>query len=196
MFAAIFFIVIASMTRGESFENSTAFDIVYYILYSQGNTIGLPLYYLDNRDMFMSIHSVPFLLSDILSVYFPSFFSVQDQRIISRQLYYSETIGLGRSLICEILDFKLIIVPILFSVFVGIFINFVQRNIFRNTYLISFFIICSMSIIYLPRGIFLWVLDPMHLIYITGSVLLLFSLTFFRDYIITLEKREQQCPIK
>lgn len=174
---AVSAIMLTTVFRGSDISSYNNFiDIFYYIFYGQGNTIGLPYYYLENQNMLEQVTYVPYILTDLFHQYFQELPS--GGNLITRlgNIHGIEGIGLGESLFLELLNLN-IFVSCLLCFFIGKWINYVDSNLTRNRILIPLFFSMASTIFYMPRNILLNFLNPFSILYF---ILTNFLIYFFR----------------
>lgn len=185
---AILFIAWYTMVlRDEVILDLSVGNILKYICYGQGNSIGLPLYYLEFKDDFDAKIKLPLIIEDWLSFY------VQD--VFHRGSYYISLIankknvegGLGESFYLELLNLP-IFISLLFSYFLGRTFKYIEKNIFSSRFLIPFFLLFSQWLFVIPRFAFFNFLDLYGLCAIFLSFFLYLFFNTFGKYSILIPK--------
>ena len=170
-----------SYLRGEAIQNLGLGDLIKYVLYGQGNSIGLPLYYLEFKDVIDSQIQLPLIIEDWGSFFFDS---------LHRGSYYIAQIankngvdgGLGESIFLELLNLPLPL-AIIISFCLGKIIKYIDLNIFCNAFSIPLFLLISQWVFVLPRFALFNFLDIYGIVELILSYSLYFSLVFFIRYL-------------
>ena len=172
--------IISMMTiflRGESFIGNTLLELIYYILYGQGNSIGVPLYYLHHQNSINDVQLMPFIFQDLVHLY--------NNNILAGSGYIAAIVntkkvegGLGESLFLELLDMPLFF-SLPFSLFIGWFINFIEANMLRNRFFLPMALIISSWVIVWARFAFFHFLEIHNIVsYILAILFFIFAITF------------------
>ena len=177
---AIVFIFIITFSRGESLDHIKSFkDIFYYVFYNQTQTFNLPIFYLEHKHFCQENRSIPYIFSDTLHIY-NSFFST-GSNVIHKFTGLPNGMGLGESLFLELLDLHFIY-SIIFCLYIGYIIKFVECNFFRNRTLLPIFCCFVSSAFYMPRNTMFSFLDSSSVIYFIATNFIILILTNFIYY--------------
>lgn len=136
--------------RGEKISNLSIGNIFKYILYGQGNSIGLPLYYLEFKDELDFKIRLPLVIEDWLSFY--------AKNIFHKGSYYVALIankknvegGLGESVYLELLNLPLFFsLPLSFVI--GKTLKKVENELLLDKFRIPIFLLISQWIFVIAR---------------------------------------------
>lgn len=173
-----FYLAATNLREGKKNGDINFFqDIVVSLFYAQSVSLNIPLLYIDFISQAQNSHLIPFIFGDYLK--FGLGMPVNDVGTFLRQVLYTpKGFGLGYAVLVEIFDLGFFALP--FCAFLGWFIKFIDKNFFRNQWLIGFFCLFFMSIIYMPRHIFFDFLSPIRVSWISFG---LFSIVFLSNFV-------------
>ncbi len=143
--------------RGERISDSSLSKIFKYILYGQGNSIGVPLYYLEYKDYIDARIQLPLFLEDWFS-FFTNFFHKGSYYVALVANKKNVEGGLGESIYVELLNLPLVFsLPVSFCF--GKILKKVEMNLLSNRFRIPFFLLLSQWLFVLARFAFFNFLD-------------------------------------
>lgn len=143
--------------RGEKISNISIINIFKYILYGQGNSIGVPLYYLEYKDFLDTRIQLPFILENWISFFTDSFHKGSYYIALLANKNNVEG-GLGETVFVELLNLHLILsLPI--SFFLGNILKLVEQDLLKNRFQIPLLLLISQWIFVIPRFAILNFLD-------------------------------------
>lgn len=162
-------IYVITISRGDNLENiKNIGDLMRYIFYYQGTTIGLPFYYIEFKDHFDNIPSLPYILADLIHLYSGKIES--GGNIVSSfvNIHHFEDAGFGESFLLELLNLPLPI-SLFVCIFIGKIINFTEHNFTKNIYLSPLLIAMMSGLFYIPRNALFCFLVPTTVVYLFAT---------------------------
>ena len=186
----LFSIMIAYSRVNRSVDSILAINNLFY---SQGNTIGVPLAIIENKDN-IEYRRFPFIFSSIAEPYFSFIYGGDASlkttlenfnhigRITAHKLHaqsYFLGHGMGGSFLAEMYDFGGVFGIILWSVIFAFIISVIEKYFLFRQSLIPFFYFLIGTYIYLPRGSFFGFINNMHYIFLLFVIFYIFEFLIF-----------------
>ena len=135
--------------RGENISNISISNIFKYILYGQGNSIRVPLYYLEYKDFLDARIQLPLILEDWIS-FFTDYFHKGSYYVALLANKNNVEGGLGETVFVELLNLHLVLsLPI--SFFLGNILKLVEQDLLKNRFQIPLLLLISQWIFVIPR---------------------------------------------
>lgn len=170
----IFYFVSTNFRGSRNYQFDFFDSLIVGLFYNQSVSLNVPLLYMDFFNQIKNPH-IPLILSDFLTYGFdlPVYSTTEMFRDF---MFHQEGYGLGYVFLIELFELNVFAIPICFLL--GKFIKFVEKNYFRNDYLVGLFSLFFMSIVYMPRHIILGV-SPIRVSWVIFGLFLVISVQFF-----------------
>lgn len=165
-FLSLFGIYAITISRGDNLDNiKNIGDLARYVFYYQGTTIGLPLYYIEFKDYFDNISNMPYILSDLIHLYYEKI--KNGGYIVSAfvNIHHIQGAELGECFLLELLNLPFFL-SCFVCIFIGRLINFTEQNFTRNIYFAPLLISMMSGFFYIPRNSLFCFLVPTTVMYL------------------------------